>query len=680
MTPARALSGLLAAASAAAAFIATPHATAQQPQPLAPPARAAALAPVDGEVIVRFKADASTLRKHALSARAAPAVSEAVIAERAQALGTRLGRTLEHRGAVSDQMQVVRSAGLSAAELAASLAADPEVEFAVPNGRMRRLAAPNDPLYPVSTRPNGPDSGQWYLRAPTAATPSAIDIETAWARTTGSAGIVVAVLDTGVRFEHPDLQQRLVPGYDFVGNATVANDGDGRDADASDPGDWVTSADAATSTFSNCSVENSSWHGTATASLVGASTNDAVGMAGSAPHVRVQPVRVLGKCYGSDSDIQAAMRWAAGLSVPGVPDNPTPAKVINMSLGGTGSCSAAYQSTINEVIARGVIVVAAAGNSAGGPVGTPANCSGVIAVLALRHAGTKVGFSDLGPQIAIAAPGGNCINVTTGSACLYPILAATNAGTQGPAASIWSDSFRISVGTSFASPLVAGVVGLMTSVNPALTPAQVRTRLQSTARPFPTTGGDNGPGDPTPVTACQAPSANVEQLQCYCNTTYCGAGMLDAGAAVAAAVAGPYVTIGMQPAAPQSGDSVRYTITGLATANAQPVLGYAWTLLPATTAAIGFSSATNADTATLTTSGSGVLGVQLTVTDTANNVLGASQTVTVAGTGSGGGTTPPPSNGGGSSGGGGGGGATSAPWLLALLLAAGALRAARRRA
>ena len=290
---------------------------------------------------------------------------------------------------------------------------------------------------------------------------------------------------------------------------------------------------------------------------MGAKADDANGMAGAAPGVTVLPVRVLGKCYGDSADIQAAMRWAAGISVPGVPDNPNPAKVLNLSLGGSSStCSAGYQSAVNEVLARGVVIVAAAGNSAGGPVGSPANCTGVIAVAGLRHAGTKVGFPIWVTQIGIAAPAGNCINVTSGSPCLYPVLAATNSGAQGPNASGWTDSYNITVGTSFASPLVAATAALMFSVQPALTPAQLLAQMQATARPFPTTGGDNGDGSVVPQ--CMAPRTGVDQLQCYCNTTYCGAGMLDAGRAVAAAagaVARITVTTG-QPHGGQRGGAV----------------------------------------------------------------------------------------------------------------------------
>ena len=635
----------------------------------------AALAPVEGEVIVQFKADASVMRAHALSARAASTSVRSALAGRATVLGARVGRTLEAGSAVGERSQVMRASGISAQALAALLAQDPEVEFAEPNGRQRIVTAPNDPLYAAAAagvRARGPDSGQWYLRKPAAtldAGPvSSIDIEAAWARTIGNASVVVAVLDTGVRRDHPDLAGRLLPGYDFVSDATVANDGDGRDADPSDPGDWVTAADAGTAKFSGCTVENSSWHGTSTASLVGAAANDGIGMAGAAPGVSVLPVRVLGKCFGTDSDIQAAMRWAAGISVAGVPDNPNPAKVLNLSLGSSASCSNSYQTVVNEILARGVVIVAAAGNSAGGPVGTPGSCNGVIAVLALRHAGTKVGFSDLGLQITIAAPGGNCINITAGSPCLFPILAATNTGLQGPSGSGWTDSFKASVGTSFSSPLVAATAGLMFSAQPALTPAQVRTQLQATARAFPTTGGDNG--DSSVVAQCQAPSSGVQQLQCYCNTSFCGAGMLDAGAAVAsvAPAPGPVAAIETSSAVPTAGVLVTLTAQGSTAASGSTIATYQWTLIDGGGIVTGFTSATNAVTASLMPTAAGSFTVALTVTDNLGRSGQASRTVTVVPAAQPP-VTPPPSSGGG----GGGGGSMSAGWVALLVLAALAL-------
>jgi serine protease len=639
------------------------------------------LPPVPGEVIVQFKADAAMLRKQALSARGEAAAAAGRLAERAAVLGARVGRPLEAGPAVGERMQVMRARGVEATALAAQLAADPEVEFAVPNGRQRIVNAayrpPNDPFYltgpaiDATALTGGPVSGQWYLRAPTAAAAtapgdivSAIDIESAWARTLGAPGVVVAVLDTGVRFEHPDLGRAgsggsLLAGHDFVSDAVIANDGNGRDGDPGDPGDWVSLAEAGRGSFTGCEEAPSSWHGTGTASLIGAATNNQLGMAGAAPGVRVLPVRVLGKCYGTDADIQAGMLWAAGLPVDGVPANPNPARVINMSLGGTGACSAAYQSVVDRIVAQGVVIVAAAGNSVGGPVGTPANCKGVIAVLGLRHAGTKVGFSDLGPEIAIAAPAGNCVNVGPGDACLYPIVAATNAGTQGPTVDGWTDSFDISVGTSFSSPLVAAVAGLMVSQQPLMTPAQVRSALQSTARRFPASGADNGPDDPTPVPSCYRLDLTGPTGQCYCpnDGQLCGAGMLDAGAAVAAA-AGTLARIDVVEASPTAGATVTLSGAGSVLAPGATVGSYAWVLLDGGGIASGFTSATNGVTATLLPSAAGTFTVRLTVVDSLGMRSVVDRSVSVAAA-----PTPPAS-------GGGGGGLVSAPWVGGVALAA----------
>jgi serine protease len=243
-----------------------------------------------------------------------------------QALTTRVNLTLVESRQITaglHAMHVVPVPGETIAATLARLRADASVEYAEPDRRCYPHALPNDPLY----------VNQCYEQN---AQPAAIDATTAWDTATGRSDIVIGDLDTGIRFDHPDLGavpgNRLLPGYDFISDPLVANDGGGRDPDVSDPGGWVTAADAATPTFSGCTVANSSWHGTRTAGILGAITNNSTGIAGITSQTMILPVRVLGKCGGLDSDILDAMRWAAGLQVAGVPNNPHPAQIINMSL------------------------------------------------------------------------------------------------------------------------------------------------------------------------------------------------------------------------------------------------------------------------------------------------------------------------------------------------------------
>ena len=544
----------------------------------------------EARVIVKLKPDSGLLLDRALVGNAFPA-------NRALALGQRLGLAMTAGNALSETAQVVFASGMSSAELARRLALESDVEYAVPDERRYHFVAPSDPLYADGVGGNGPAVGQWYLRAPTGAIQSSINVEPAWDVTIGSPSVVVADLDTGVRFEHPDLLAvsvggNLLPGYDMISDVDVANDGDGRDPDASDPGDWVTQAEISQrgGPFYQCpsGAENSSWHGTQTAGLIAALTNNGIGMASVGRTVRILPVRVLGKCGGFDSDIIAGMRWAVGMSVPGVPANPNPAKVINMSLGSEGTCPASYQDAVTAINAAGTVIVAAAGNSTGHAVGTPANCVGVIAVAGLRHVGTKVGFSDIGTEIAISAPAGNCVNITAGSPCLYPILTTSNSGTTTPVAPIYTDSLNPSLGTSFSAPLVSGTVALMFSAQPALTPFQVRLTLEAAARPFPTTSSDSGPGVPQ----CTAPQFDstgtaIDQLECLCTIDTCGAGMLDAGAAVSAssnAPAMPNVVEGLwwnSPPGSESGWGINVAQQGnvmFATWFTYDVSGNAWWL------------------------------------------------------------------------------------------------------
>lgn len=603
------------------------------------PGAAVAQAGATGRVIVKLKADSVLLRAQAQSVSLA-----AQKASRTQALGQRIGVQLVAGNFVGERAHVVFATGMTSAELAARLSAESDVEYAVVDGRKHIVAAPNDPFYasrPVGMSSGGPAAGQWYLKPPGASgttantAPSSINAEQAWDITTGSTSIVVADLDTGLRFDHPDLQGgNVVPGYDMVSpddgaggtNFTSAGDGDGRDADASDPGDFVTTADAASGVLAGCTVTNSSWHGTQTLGLIGAAANNGVGIAGVGRSVKVMPIRVLAKCGGSDSDVIAGMLWAAGITVPGLPANPNKARVLNMSLGESGTaCSAAFADAITQVTAAGAVVVVAAGNDFGLAIGSPANCVGVIAVGAVRSDGDKNNFSNLGSNVTISAPGGNCGVGSPPAPCVYPIMTTTNAGTttpvSGAAGGTYSDSFNYSVGTSFSTPLVSGTAALMLSLQPSLTPAQVKAKLQATARAFPTTGSSVATG------TCGAPSG-IAQQYCYCTTAVCGAGMLDAHAAVLS-VSGVQAAITLTTTTPTAGLDVALTSSSIV-GPGQSVASYAWTVVSAGTTGATITSATNAESVTVRPTAAGSFTLQLTTTDNAGKPSTATITVVVA--------------------------------------------------
>ena len=233
----------------------------------------------------------------------------------------------------------------------------------------------------------------------------------------------------------------------------------------------------------------------------------------------------------------------------------------------------------------------------------------------------------------------------------------------GPGASIWSDSFDYTVGTSFAAPLVAGVAALLFSQNPSLTVAQVRTLLQSTARAFPTSGSGSD------VVACKAPATGVQQLECYCpnpgaaNYPLCGAGMLDAGAAVNAAALGLAV-IDVSPSAPVGGQSFTLDAARSVAAPGRSITRWSWALVSGGGIVSAFSGATNAATATLAPSGAGTIDVRLTVTDSASATSSTTMSIAIA---------APASDSK-------GGGSLSPLWLALLALAVAALHRVQRRA
>ena len=602
-----------------------------------PQPRALAVNAASGEarVIVKLKSESSLMQ--ALSARTAGARPA-----HAQALGARLGMTLTDGRALGPRTQVLKAQGLTSRELADRLAAQPDVEYVSIDERKFALAAPNDPLYASGQTGTVPPTGQWYLRAPTSSTIAnsasivgSINAEGAWDITKGRKSVVVAVLDTGVRFDHPDLTTKLVAGYDFIHDAPTSNDGDGRDADASDAGDF------------GCGEATSSWHGTQTSGLIGAATNNGVGMASVGRNVMVQPVRVLGCGGGWDSDIQAAMLWSAGIAVPGLPANVTPAKVLNMSLGSSGTCAQSYADAIAQVNAAGAVVVVAAGNE-GLAVGTPANCAGAIAVAGVRHSGSKVGYSDLGPQIAIAAPAGNCVN--SSGACLFPLLTTSNSGVTTPVlgaagATYTGTGADASLGTSFSSPLVAGAAALMYSAHPSITAAQVLAALKATARPFPSTGFD------ATVKTCTAPSSVAQDVECYCTTSTCGAGLLDVAAAVAS-VAILNASIDAPGSTAAIGATVAYDGSNSNAASGRSIVVYQWAL-GGDAGAAQLTADSTSGLASLKAIAAGNVTLTLTVTDNAGNTA-TSAPVSLA-------IAAPASSGGG------GGGAMELGWLLGWL-------------
>ena len=388
----------------------------------------------------------------------------------------------------------------------------------------------------------------------------------------------------------------------------------------------MTVAEANTLEFKGCTVAESSWHGTRVAGILGAITDNATGVAGLTWNSWILPVRALGKCGGDDSDIEAAMLWAAGIHIDGVPDNPYPAKIENLSIGAEGSCPASYQDIIDQLTQLGVLIVASAGNE-GGLVAAPANCPGVAAIAGLRQAGTKVGYSNLGPEIALGAPAGNCGTAVAGAACLYSLDTTYNLGTTTPTTNGYTDQTNTNLGTSFSAPIVSGIAALMLAVNGNLKSSELIARLKEGSQPFPQTSIDNT--NPTPPPSCHVPASptDVQNAECICtlDDTTCGAGMANASGAVAAALR-PIAAVAV-PASVIAGGNVVLQAAGSAAACNHTITGYQWVSSDPTNHPV---SSANAAATTVTAPTSGSFTVTLTVLDDAMPKRSDFATVTIS--------------------------------------------------
>lgn len=405
--------------------------------------------------------------------RSTPGIAARTTTDVAQAMSTaesRFGVSSERLRTITTGADVMRlDRRLTNTELSdfiKTLAANPQVEYVEEDRLMQAFLTPTDTRY----------AEQWHYYEST----GGLNLPAAWDITNGS-GVTVAVLDTGYR-PHPDLAANIVGGYDFISDSFVGNDGNARDSNPQDPGDWSTAGQCG----AGIGARSSSWHGTHVAGTIAAVTNNSNGVAGVAYGARVVPVRVLGRCGGYTSDIADAIVWASGGTVSGVPANANAARVISLSLGGGGACGTTTQSAINSARSRGTVVVVAAGNSNANASGTsPANCSGVITVASTNRNGGRAYYSNFGAVVDVAAPGGD-----TQSGTANGVLSTLNSGTTTPG----SDTYAFYQGTSMATPHVSGVVALMLSRNSALSPDEVESRLKSSTRAFPGTCNQCGTG------------------------------------------------------------------------------------------------------------------------------------------------------------------------------------------
>lgn len=558
--------------------------------------------------------------------------------------------------------------------VARRMEASGQFEFVSPDKIMRPASVPTDPQF----------GNQWNLWPSTAgaggatnASAGGANLTTAWDTTKGTNTINVAVIDSGILTNHEDLAgAHIRAGYDFISNDPFNGAADpatgktiprgfvendpldtpaGRDANPSDPGDWVTSTDT-TNYPTLCGTagthRDSSWHGTFVTGQIVAQHNS-VGIAGVAPNVSIQMARALGKCGGTTSDIMDALAWVTGESgVPGaggtaLPVNAPMARVVNMSLGGGGACSSVEQSTITAARARGAVIAVATGNDGRDTVGSPANCNGVVAVTAHTTDGDTASYANLGAETTISAPGGGNGIAIPGTG--LTVTSISNDGKTSPSTN--TNIYTSEMGTSMATPHVAGVAALLLSYNPSLSVDDVVNVLKQSARAYPSNS------------------------YCATHASICGAGMLDAGAAMS------MVTAKVQASASASSvvanNAVTLTATGSA-GYASTIASVQWTQTSGDTVALATAGpdANGNYTAKFTPTTAGTYAFTVKLTSSANTVATASAQVTVTAAAANGGSTDGTSPAAPASSGGGG---YLPLWLAGLLMAFGAFSYQRRK-
>lgn len=374
---------------------------------------------------------------------------------------------------VSVQVEQVtaHALGMASVRLSDKLTADQVLTFIKDLGAAADVEAVEPDLRVTSMDANIPNDEhfgrQWDLTSES----SGMNVTNAWSQSRG-AGVTVAVIDSGI-LDHPDLEGQVLPGYDFISEPFIAGDNDGRDDNPADEGDFFMDDECK----AGMRGRPSSWHGTHVAGTIAAATNNGTGISGVAPDAKILPVRALGHCGGTSSDIIDAVTWASGGKVLGVPENPNPAKIINMSLGGNRTCPSYYQRTIDAAVSRGAIVVAAAGNDAIDAAGAaPASCNNVITVGASTDTGERAVYSNYGSTVEVSAPGGYLdeFDQSGGILSLGDVSETTPQGS----------TYLYMMGTSQAAPHVSGTLALLASLDHTLDTSRATQLLQNTATPI----------------------------------------------------------------------------------------------------------------------------------------------------------------------------------------------------